>query len=157
MSSRQRTVPPFIVELKPSRIWLALLTGSLLALVAACLGYLPLTTAGWLLLPLPGLLWYGLRHDGWWPSRQRIGRIEVDADGQLAVWFGPFAVPARVEDDTVITPWLVVLNLQLEGPRRSLVLWPDSAARESLRALRVYLRWFHAPQPVSGADLTTQP
>ena len=150
MSTRQRTVPPFAVELRPSRIWLALLSGSLLALAATSLCYLPLLITVWLLLPLPGVLWHGLRQDGWWRSRQRIGRIEVSSEGQLAVWFGPFAVPASVTDDTVITPWLVVLNLRLEGRRRSLVLWPDSSDRESLRALRVYLRWFHAPEPVSA-------
>jgi toxin CptA len=108
-----------------------------------------------LLLPLPGVLWFGLRHDGWWPSRQRIARLEISPQGQLAAWFGPFDVPASVEDDTVITPWLVVVNLRLEGHRRSLVLWPDSAARESLRALRVYLRWFHAPEPASAPNLST--
>lgn len=151
MSARQRTVPAFVVELRPSRLWLALLSSSLLALVVASLCYLPLGTAVWLLLPLPGVLWYGLRQDGWWPSRQRIGRVEVALQGQLAVWFGPFAVPARVEDDSVITPWLVVLNLRLEGRRRSLVLWPDSSGRESLRALRVYLRWFHAPEPADAS------
>ncbi|WP_024303162.1 protein YgfX [Pseudogulbenkiania sp. MAI-1] len=150
MSSRQRTVPPFAVELRPSRIWLALLSGSVLVLAVASLCYLPLRTAACLLLPLPGVLWYGLRHDGWWPSRQRIGRIEVSPEGQLAVWFGPFSVEASVDDDSVITPWLVVLNLSLEERRRSLVLWPDSAERESLRALRVYLRWFHAREPASA-------
>ncbi|BAK77440.1 hypothetical protein NH8B_2641 [Pseudogulbenkiania sp. NH8B] len=155
MTARQRAVPPFAVELSPSRIWLALLIGSALAWVAASLYYLPLAMAAWLLLPLPAVLWHGLRHDGWWPSRQCIGRLEVSPQGQLVAWFGPFAVPADIERDTVITPWLVVVNLKLEGRRRSLVLWPDSAARESLRALRVYLRWFHAPEPASAPNLNT--
>ena len=43
--------------------------------------------------------------------------------------------------DTLVTPWLVLLNVWIdEGCRRSVVVMPDSLPREDFRRLRVMLR-----------------
>ena len=53
-----------------------------------------------------------------------------------------------VKENTVVTPYLTVVNFRLETPTflqriftQSIVILPDSANAEAYRQLRVYLRW----------------
>ncbi len=55
-------------------------------------------------------------------------------------------VEARVTGTTVVLGWLVVLRLATARGIRTIVLPPDSLARDGHRRLRVALRW-----PVSAA------
>ncbi|MBU0621249.1 MAG: hypothetical protein KJ795_05335 [Gammaproteobacteria bacterium] len=52
-------------------------------------------------------------------------------------------VPGRLSATSLITPFLVILNVSLETRRlrRSLVLLPDCMGRQNFRRLRVALRW----------------
>lgn len=52
-------------------------------------------------------------------------------------------VPCKVTRDSLVTPWLVILNVLLSERRgrRSLVILPDTMAADSLRRLRVVLKW----------------
>jgi hypothetical protein len=54
----------------------------------------------------------------------------------------------QVCGDTLVMPWLVLLNVRIgTGGRRSLVLLPDSLPREDFRRLRVLLRNSGGVQP----------
>lgn len=57
----------------------------------------------------------------------------VGADGSSANW--------RVDATTTVLPWLVVLRLNGQTGRRSLVLPRDALGPDSHRQLRVWLRW----------------
>ncbi|MTD33836.1 protein YgfX [Paludibacterium denitrificans] len=144
-------LPPFGLNLRPSRLWLALVLLAVVAFSAVVLRYLPLAWSA--LLPLPVLLGLGcLRANGWWHGRQAVRRLEVDAAGRLTLWFGTTAVAAQVLDDSFVSPWLVVLNVKAEGRRHAVMLWPDSTDAESLRRLRVYLLWFEGQPPLAATE-----
>ncbi|MBI5918284.1 MAG: hypothetical protein HY849_02765 [Nitrosomonadales bacterium] len=57
------------------------------------------------------------------------------------------AVRAQLLGDSLVMPWLTVLNLKPEGVRwaRRVVILPDSLDAESFRELRVWLRWGGQP------------
>ena len=137
--ARRQLLAPFGFELRPSRLWLALVTLAAAALTLTVARYLP---PGWLALSAPAawLSWRALRADGW-RDAARFRRLEVDGLGRLTLW-REAALPARVLDDCFVTPWLTVLNVTLDGRRRSLMLWPDSAPADGRRQLRAYLLWF---------------
>ena len=52
-------------------------------------------------------------------------------------------VPCQVDRDSLVTPWLVILNVALSEQRggRSLVIMPDTMVADSFRRLRVALKW----------------
>ncbi|OBU86880.1 protein YgfX [Chromobacterium subtsugae] len=143
---------PFAVAMRPSRLWLALVLASWLAYALLLSRYLP--PAYLLSLPAAGYFaWRALRAGGW----RRNGawqRLEVDPQGRLSLCAAAESREAQVLDDCFVTPLLTVLNLRLEGRRVSLMLWPDSADAESRRQLRVYLLWFHPPQPSDTTETT---
>ncbi len=60
-------------------------------------------------------------------------------------------VPCKMARDSLVTPWLVILNVKLIEQRgaRSLVLTPDVMDAQSFRRLRVALRW--GDRAVQGA------
>lgn len=49
----------------------------------------------------------------------------------------------QVSDDSIVTPYLVILNVLLkeQSRRRSLLILPDVMGNESFRLLRIALRW----------------
>ncbi len=67
-------------------------------------------------------------------------------------------IAGRVRASTLVHPWLLVLRVAPEGGgrERAVVLLPDSADGDSLRALRVVLRWGSAPQPAQEGATTDQ-
>lgn len=56
-------------------------------------------------------------------------------------------VAARLLGDSLVTPWLLVLNLKPEGARwaRRVVVLPDSLDKEPFRELRIWLKWGGQP------------
>jgi len=52
------------------------------------------------------------------------------------------AIPGRLEADTLVTPWIVILNLKLPSRRLALPIFRDAVDPESFRQLRVYLKLF---------------
>lgn len=136
---------PFSVPLRPSRCWLGLVSAAILAYASIVALYLPaaylisVPAAGW-------LAWRALRADGW-RNRGATQRLEVDPRGRLFLCREGERLEAVVLDDCFVTPLLTVLSVKLDGKRRSVMLWPDSADADARRRLRVYLLWFHPPQP----------
>ena len=131
----------FTVSLNASRLWLysVLLVSALLlpALSVTC----PLA-----LLLLPWFIWRALAQDGWLAANAKISKIQLDADGKMMVLQSrlrqrPEWLPAKVFDNSVALPWLIVLNLQVAGQHHSVAIFADSAPAEARRQLRVFLRW----------------
>ena len=137
---KARLLPPFALQLRPSRIFL-LLVLCVLALSAVLLMlYQPRM---WALLPCQFLLgWFALRANGWGNSH-RVRRIEVDAHGRMQCLQGDRTVEVQLRDDCFVSPLFVIVNVTAAGRRHSCLLLPDSADQEALRQLRVYLLWFH--------------
>lgn len=100
-----------------------------------------------LVLPLPwcvavllGVLAHWLRR----PVQQPV-YLQALPDGQVEVtWQDGARWQMTFLPSSVITPWLIVLQLSGENGRVYLTLWPDSAKRDVLRQWRVWLRW-HLP------------
>lgn len=55
-------------------------------------------------------------------------------------------VPCKLRPDSLVTPYLVILNASMSGQRgeRSVLIAPDSMNAENFRRLRVALKWGEA-------------
>ena len=87
-------------------------------------------------------LWLTARQQGWLKQPAAIRRATWQANGDWLVETGKGEVlEARLLPTSYSHPWLVVLNLRLEGRRlpRSLVLLRDSLDETTSRRLRVRL------------------
>lgn len=109
--------------------------------MSPALGFQP----GISLLLVASFVFY-LRRDGLLAAPGSIVHIRFDHDGKCryqtrdGAWF-----EANVLDSTLSTPWLGILNLKTRGQllTRHAVIFSDSADAETLRKLRVLLRWKH--------------
>lgn len=138
------------LKLHTSRTLVFLLTlAHLLSLVLIWL--LPLTQAAQILaslLLMASFLFY-LRRDGLLAAGNSILQLRLDPECQCAYQTRAGQTrsgawrEARLLGSSMVTPWLSVLNLMPENSRiaRHLVIFPDSAEAESLRKMRVLLRW----------------
>jgi toxin CptA len=111
-----------------------------------------LAVAALALMPLP--LWLRLIGLGGvafslWRTVQRfllggaaaVTGVNWDEAGVWTLEFGSGArQPAELLGDSYLSLHLVILNFRVGGRRRSLVLFPDAAAPDELRRLRVRLR-----------------
>lgn len=136
MSSRA-SVAPLYLEPQPSRRLLRLLLLSHLA-SAVLLAILALQFI-WPAVGLP-LLWFSHRH-----YRRRIlqpVKLARESDGGWLWHRGDdTVVPVRILPETLLTAWLVALQLREEGGRRhAAILLGDSLPPDQFRALRVALR-----------------
>lgn len=133
------------LKLRPSRTLAFLLAvAHLLSLLAVWL--LPLVPAiqiGGNLLLAASLGFY-LRRDGLLAAAGSIQQLRLDPECNCTyqtrngTW-----QDARLLGSSMATPWLTVLNFSTGKSRlaRHVVIFPDSADTESLRKLRVLLRW----------------
>lgn len=126
------------IELKPSRRLGVLLAGMLvLAFVALERTALPGPVRLALAAAATGAaIW------GWRRARPRE-RVRIGADGRLQCVDGTDEWrDAEVLGDSFVSNALIVLRYRQDAGRvRTLALLPDSAAPDSLRRLRVSLRW----------------
>lgn len=133
------------LKLRPSHTLIFLLaTAHLLSLVVVWI--LPLTTsiqiAGSLLLGAN--LSFHLRRVCFLAATGSICKLRLDPECSCSyqtrngTW-----QDARLLGSSMVTPWLSVLNIRPEKSwlARHIVIFPDSADAESLRKLRVLLRW----------------
>ncbi len=70
------------------------------------------------------------------------GRLQALPEGQV-VWVDARGAGQKADilPSSLVTSWLLVLHLQTDSRKLSLVLWPDSADGAELRHWRVWLRW----------------
>ncbi|GAB3250006.1 hypothetical protein GCM10027296_14100 [Chitinimonas naiadis] len=102
------------------------------------LANLPLWSKVGLSLALCGLLGHYLRH----AERAEIRQLRLLPDGRWWLSEGETGREYAQESGIYCTPWLTVLPLRSEDAQFvRLRLWPDSASRDDLRRLRVWLRW----------------
>jgi hypothetical protein len=129
---------PLRLQLKPSRSYFAFLAGGhILAGVAVCFLPGPGVLRAAMILLLAMLL---LRQ--WHAHSRRLSELLLRADGRVEVLSGTEAMLARVAEDSVVWPWLVILHVDLEaGGRRNWVLFPDGLESGQHRQLRLWLRW----------------
>jgi toxin CptA len=104
-------------------------------------------------------LWFSLRQAGWLnsPVYAKTLRVhpagELDSGDRVEIRLRDGATrKGEIVEGSVALPWLVTMAVRLEGrarwrSRATLVLLADSADAESLRRLRVRLRW-GKPAPV---------
>jgi hypothetical protein len=104
---------------------------------------LPAKLAVWVILSLSlsRLLW-----------QQRLtlpSALKLQADGRLALIDATGAMTeCRVQPDTTVLPWLVVLRYRTPGNLASLVLPVDALGIDEHRQLRTWLRWRANVDPV---------
>lgn len=141
---------PIQVDFKPSAVFIGLFAFTSLS---ACLilAFMPLAWSiklGFILL-IVSLSTYAILYHGllWLPTSIVGLRINIKNELQLLRKDG-LNIPATVAENTVVTPYLIVLNYHLQKStwrqrlfNRGIIVLPDHADAESLRQLRVWLRW----------------
>ena len=73
-------------------------------------------------------------------TSNRVHGLSLAAGGDWEVLMDGQAIPGRLEADTLVTPWIVILNLKLPSRRLALPIFRDAVDPESFRQLRVYLK-----------------
>ena len=132
-----RSAPPVALEVRASRWQLALIVVSCVAAVAAVwIARLPFAvqlSASALAIAFSIQAWLKAR-------RWHAAHCVFESDEPSRIRFADGTVhEARIVDATLLGP-LVALRLELDGRRADLALFPDSAAPDDLRRLRVLLR-----------------
>lgn len=142
---RHYSVKPLALSLRPSRI----LAGGLA--VVGCAGIvlsamlpLPIWGRGVLMLALLAAMGHAIVHHALLRLPHSINALEVGANGILrchSVRHG--WREAQVLDSSFVTPWLVVMHLQVDGLRwmRPVVILGDILDAELARQLRVWMKW----------------
>ena len=75
--------------------------------------------------------------------------LKLQIDGRLAlIDFQGGVTECRIQPDTTVMPWLVVLRYKASGKVDSLVLPVDALGTEGHRQLRTWLRWRASVDPV---------
>lgn len=116
--------------------------GAALAVLAP-LAFLPLWARTLLALLVLVSLLYHVWHDAWLLALSSNKTLLLDGDMILLVARNGDQVTARVLADSLVTPFITVLNVLPQGSylARSVIILPDSLDAESFRQLRVWLRW----------------
>lgn len=116
--------------------------GAALAVLAP-LAFLPLWARTQLALLVLVSLLYHVWHDAWLLALSSNKTLLLDGDMILLVARNGDQVTARVLADSLVTPFITVLNVLPQGTylARSVIILPDSLDAESFRQLRVWLRW----------------
>lgn len=86
---------------------------------------------------------YHLWHDAWLLALSSNKTLLLDGDSVLLVARNGDQVTARILADSLVTPFISVLNVLPQGAylARSIIILPDSLDAESFRQLRVWLKW----------------
>jgi len=86
---------------------------------------------------------YHLRHDALLASGSSVVALKLEGKQALLTLRGGRLLEGEVLHDSLVTPYISVLNVLPQGARfaRSVVIFPDSLDKESFRQLRVLLKW----------------
>lgn len=131
-------------KLQPSRYLAALFTfahGVALALLYP--PALPAWAKAALSACIVSSLGYHLWRDALLASKSSVRTLMLEGDRMVMTTHGGESITGAVLRDSLVTPFLTVLNIRLESVRiaRSIVILPDSLDAESYRQLRVWLKW----------------
>lgn len=140
-------------KLRPSRL-LALYFFILCAVALISLWLLPLPILLLIAITMVVLCWGGyclLLHANLRLVHSCIAFRLEDGDNIVLVLRNGRHLPCRVSPDSLVTPYLVILNVVLneKGGRRSLLILRDAIGLENFRRLRIALRWGDASNQVA--------
>ncbi len=132
-------------RLRPSRS-LALLLSLLCVAVLAVLTQLPSSMAALLVAAAAILCWtcYCLLFDAYLRMGSSCAAFRLEGGDEIVLLLRSGShLPGRISPDSVVTPYLVILNVILGEQRRvrSLLILGDAMEADSFRRLRVALRW----------------
>jgi hypothetical protein len=131
-------------KLRPSRLLILLFFLFSTALLFT-IWSLPLPFAGASVLTMMVLCIgiYGVLIDANLGLRHSCVAFRLEGEESVLVLRNGNHLTCRLCDDSVVTPYLVILNVvsDKQNIRRSLVILPDVMGRESFRRLRVALKW----------------
>jgi toxin CptA len=128
---------PLELTLRPSRIYAAVLLPAA-ALASAGIGFADLPT--WVRAVAATGLLAGMAQ-AWRQQKSRPLGLRISQSGQMEILLDDWQA-ANIQGQAVVLPWLISLTAILEnGAAKKLVLWPDSADADTLRKLRVWLKW----------------
>lgn len=110
----------------------ALLPLAIPALVKTALAFLALCSAT-----------HYLRRTAWLAAPTASVALTLEGDQILLTARNGKQLTVRILCDSLVTPWLTILNVLPQGARfaHSVVILPDSMDAESFRRLRVWLKW----------------
>lgn len=148
------------VAIAPSRLMaVAIVVAHCVAVGAVWFAALPTAVHLTLKAALVLSLWGCLRQSGWLNAPRFVTNVrirpaahEAEGDRLEAQCRDGTALRGEILEGNFVAPWLVTLGFRPDGarrfrPRKVIALLPDSASRDSLRLLRVRLRW-GKPAPV---------
>ena len=131
-------------KLQPSRYLAALLIAAHGITLAALF---PLALPIWAKVALVSLILFSLMHhlrrDAWLSASSASMALALEGDRMALTTRGGEQLTGQVLRDSLVTPFLTVLNIMPQGARlaHSVIILPDSLDAESFRQLRVWLIW----------------
>lgn len=86
---------------------------------------------------------YFLWRDAWLAAPDSCIELVAGGEGVMLVLRNGARLRGRISKSSLVTPYLTVLNVSLPQRKgmRSVLILPDSMARDSFRRLRVWLKW----------------
>lgn len=114
----------------------------------------PVWATGVLIVLLGLNLWYCLSRYAWLSAPLSCIGLIIDAEGVKMLRRDGAQWPCVLSPDSLVTPYLVVLNVLPQDSRRmrSIVILPDSMEAEAFRQLRVWLKWGSQPAVPDGVS-----
>lgn len=86
---------------------------------------------------------YFLWRDAWLAAPDSCTELVVSKEGIMLTLRNGVQLRGRISASSLVTPYLTVLNLSLSQRRgmHSVLILPDSMAKDAFRQLRVWLKW----------------
>lgn len=131
-------------EFHPSHVLTAALAVAHITVLAALL---PLALALWAKLALAVVIVTSLAYHVWLDAQRTAPSsstaLVLEGDRVMLVMRDGQQFAVSVSKDSLVTPWLTVLNVAPLGARttRRILILPDSMDAESFRQLRTWLKW----------------
>jgi toxin CptA len=144
-----RAIPLLRLHLGRSRLLLLALIAAHLAAAAAVLFAVPAVWSAAGLALLAVIAARSIRCHALRMGPRAVHALELEGESACRLRRADGSeVVSRVQGSSYVLPWLVVLHLRVEGRRRAhyVVLVPDCVPAQSLRPLRVRLRWMSTAQ-----------
>lgn len=142
-NSSPKSVTPLVLEPGPSR-WVRLLSAAGALLALAALSALGLSVS----LLIPGMLLFTAAFISAWKRHHvlngHVVTVRLDNDGNWHWQQGEQSECVDLLGDSYHVPFLVILNFSPHGkrrPLRTLLLTTDNIGADTLRRLRIHLKW----------------
>lgn len=131
---------PFRVDIVPSKVALFCVICLHFWLLLLWWLYFEWVIVGVLLSGLS--VYQALRQLSWLPTKNSVATIFVEPQGTTSLRLGVEATlfAAKILDHSVASRFVLILHFAVAKGQRSVVIMPDSVAKETFRQLMVYTR-----------------